>query len=358
MRESESRVSDYHSAFDYTLFVLQLRVRFAGKDATIQKINFDDSTGMGIAVKYPANAQAGTVTVELSNSINQQVSTTFVYEAGESPIKTSKCLQNCGAGPGFRALQGSAASFQLELDWPALVGWQRKDLTVMFDNSFGSVTSVTALPNSTELIIETPSMQNTEINGILEINAQLKIPTGDLVTFPFTYSTPLRPTAAYFDDQYSRMLVSFNIDAAITNTEFSCTTVIESSSIAKLGSSSEPPKCTWLSKKQLQISLTSGFEIKTGDRLSLIGLSSSDGLSSIQDPVEVAVYNSPTTPVRLIDLIHKPMLMLSLQDPVATITGSSIIGPCDSVTLDGSSSKSPGTILDLYPLFPDITSCM
>jgi len=137
------------------------------------------------------------------------------------------------------------------------------------------------------------------------------------------------------------MLVSFNIDAAITNSEFSCTTVIESSSIAKLGSSSESPKCTWLSKKQLQISLTSGFEIKTGDRLSLVGLSSSDGLSSIQEPVEVAVYNSPTTP-----------------DPVATITGSSIIGPCDSVTLDGSSSKSPGTILDHSPLFPDMASCV
>ena len=211
--------------------IVQMRIQFGASDGSLTSIDFNDDTGMGMTVQYPPSRAEGTVTVKVSNSLNQEASASFRYRFDRNPVlNTSSCLRNC-IGSGFHAVHGAAPVLELHLDWPAIVG-RESQLVSQFDNSFGTILSANATSFGTLVTLQAPPMQ-----GVATVEAQLKIPSGEAIVFPFTYSAVLVPTAATFDDIYSSIAVVFSVDIAASDGEFSCDDVLEAVSVAQLGGS-------------------------------------------------------------------------------------------------------------------------
>ena len=280
---------------------LQLRLKFDGADGTVESSNFKDSTGLGLVVRYPPRP-AGIVTVTLSNSLRQQASVKFAYQASVTHIlAASRCLSGC-IGHHFRTLQSSAAELELHLNWPALEGFNSSDLLIRFGNSFGTVVSLLSPNASSEamvVIVEAPIMRGTAITDSIEVQAQLTLPTGSHISFPFTYCAVLRPTTAYFDELYGSVSVSFNSQVRTLDGEFPCAEILTAQSIEKLGTDThEAPQCSWSSSTQLRIGLLYAFDLKTGDSLTLRNIASLDSLSTVESHA-ITVYDSPSARVSL-----------------------------------------------------------
>jgi hypothetical protein len=144
-------------------------------------------------------------------------------------------------------------------------------------------------------------------------------------------------------------------DRAGLTGRFNCSLLIKAESLALLSGTdvSEPPQCTFVNTTTLAISLCSGAKVRVNDRISISDIAGkglrqqsacSNGIHSKGSAKRICFITSrlASSSVR-VDRPGDPV------SPVAILKGPSLLGACDDLVLDASSSYgSAGRQLQFY----------
>jgi hypothetical protein len=145
---------------------------------------------------------------------------------------------------------------------------------------------------------------------------------------------------------------SITDNAGLTG-QFECSLLVEASSLALLSGTAEVPRCNFVNTTTLAISLCSGASVRVNDKIT-ISAHAGRGLRQ-QAACSNAVHESGT--LRRICFITSRVTSSSIRvdrpgdpvSPVAILKGPSLLGVCDDLVLDASSSYgSAGRPLQYY----------
>jgi hypothetical protein len=142
-------------------------------------------------------------------------------------------------------------------------------------------------------------------------------------------------------------------DKAGLTGRFSCGLLIEASSLALLSGTAEVPQCTFVNTTTLAISLCSGAKVRVNDK---IAISTTAG-RGLKQQISCSNGVHPTGLAKRICFITSRVTSSSVRvdrpgapvSPVAILKGPSLLGVCDDLVLDASSSYgSAGRQLQFY----------
>jgi hypothetical protein len=186
---------------------------------------------------------------------------------------------------------------------------------------------------------------------------------GDACTACPVVGPALAPLVEYamFQDNGGQFRIKFlqDTDRANQRGQFDCGLLLTSTSLAALASSISSPSCTFVNPRSLMVLLGFGATISVNQQIELAAEALLDG-SSLQDDLSIrpgglrgkAICESPfdasgpaplcfqiTKAVKGRVRVRRPPNAIK---PTAILKGPSVVGPCDNLELDASSSYGSG----------------